>query len=162
MSADIVAIRREVCAHSCDQKCAAHKAGRVAFEDPCASCPRSDWILAWGTIGGCQQGRSTFARQGALGRIPMWRKAVRLAAALARWARGGFGLVERHHRTLRRKACLSCDLWLPGGNLGLGKCRHPSCGCTALKRWLPTETCPLGKWPRNAAARPLRAPGNAA
>jgi len=42
--------------------------------------------------------------------------------------------------------CNACDLWKPSGNLGMGECTHPQCGCTKLKRGFATETCPAGKW----------------
>lgn len=74
-------------------------------------------------------------------------KVTRLLRALAKWARGGFGLVERRARALRRRACEACPFWAKRGNLGLGECRHPACGCTRVKRWLATERCPVGKWP---------------
>ena len=46
----------------------------------------------------------------------------------------------------RDTICNACELWKPEGNLGMGECTHPQCGCTKMKRGLATETCPAGKW----------------
>lgn len=46
----------------------------------------------------------------------------------------------------RDDICNACELWKPSGNLGMGECTHPQCGCTKLKRGFATETCPAGKW----------------
>ena len=77
-----------------------------------------------------------------------WRgKASRLCRALWRWLRAGCPLSSSQVRRARRAACLACDRWAPEGNLGLGECRHPECGCSGAKRALATEHCPAGKWP---------------
>lgn len=49
----------------------------------------------------------------------------------------------------RDEICSACGLWRPSGNLGMGECRHPQCGCTKFKRGFTTETCPAGKWGRS-------------
>jgi len=143
MPAIVAEVRREVCGR-CDEPCPAYRAGQIDHADPAAECPRA-WSGRWGCYGAC--GDPQIARP-SVASAPQWpAKARRLAAALVRWARGGFGLVERRARAQRRAACEACDLYRPSGNLGFGECRHPACGCTRLKRWLPGERCPAGKWP---------------
>ena len=80
-------------------------------------------------------------------RASLPQKARRLAMAAKRWAGSGFSLVGAVARLRRKRACKACDYWRPMGNLGMGECQAPGCGCTRLKRWLETERCPLGKWP---------------
>lgn len=74
-------------------------------------------------------------------------------AAFAAWraaaaaARGDSVVVAPETLAARTAACIACELWDPRARFGLGKCRHPKCGCTKLKRWLTTESCPLARWP---------------
>lgn len=74
-------------------------------------------------------------------------------AAFAAWraasaaARGDSLFVTPETLAARTAACSACDLWDPRARFGLGKCRHAKCGCTKLKRWLTTESCPLTLWP---------------
>jgi hypothetical protein len=49
----VIQVRREVCAVSCRDHCAAYVAGTLDHADPHASCPRAGWILAWGCYGPC-------------------------------------------------------------------------------------------------------------
>lgn len=70
----------------------------------------------------------------------------RLGVALKTWHDAGMPVANRQTRKHRATVCKACPHWLPGGNLGLGECRAPGCGCTSLKRWLATERCPLAKW----------------
>jgi hypothetical protein len=49
----VAEVRREVCAVSCTEHCAAYKAGTLNHDDPHAACPRVGWILAWGCYGPC-------------------------------------------------------------------------------------------------------------
>jgi hypothetical protein len=66
--------------------------------------------------------------------------------ALARWAAAGLPIAPPEARAIRYETCLRCEYWSNKARLGLGKCRHPDCGCTRLKfRWA-TERCPMGKW----------------
>lgn len=48
----------------------------------------------------------------------------------------------------RLSICRACPggYWSEEGNLGMGKCRHPKCGCAKLKQGLATERCPDGHW----------------
>jgi len=67
------------------------------------------------------------------------------AKAMSKWAKAGFATVDEPRFNERMKTCRACDRWDGTANAGLGKCR--ACGCTRLKLWLETETCPLDKWP---------------
>lgn len=75
-------------------------------------------------------------------------KLLHLRRALRRWQAAGCPLAPRPVRHARATICTACPHWAPGGNLGLGECRAPGCGCTRAKWWLATEACPLGKWGR--------------
>jgi hypothetical protein len=68
-------------------------------------------------------------------------------AALADWATAGFPITTREFALARAEICKSCEFWNAKARLGLGKCTHPKCGCTRLKWWLATSSCPAGKWP---------------
>ena len=48
----------------------------------------------------------------------------------------------------RLSACTNCPHHLPDGNLGLGECAHPGCGCTKAKLVFATLSCPMTppKW----------------
>lgn len=46
----------------------------------------------------------------------------------------------------RRGICEACDWWRAEAYAGSGGCGHAGCGCTALKLFFRTETCPVGKW----------------
>lgn len=69
-----------------------------------------------------------------------------LRRALRRWQAAGCPLAPRPVRRVRGAICSACPYWAGLGNLGLGECRAPGCGCTRAKAWLATEACPLGKW----------------
>lgn len=43
----------------------------------------------------------------------------------------------------RLEACTGCEFHSPDGNLGLGECTHPSCGCTKIKLTFAALQCPL-------------------
>lgn len=55
-------------------------------------------------------------------------------------------MVSEEEKDRRLSICRQCDLWSEGGNIGLGECKHPLCGCTRFKHGLATERCPAGKW----------------
>lgn len=84
---------------------------------------------------------------------PAVAKLGRLLRSLRRWQAAGRPLAPRPVRRARAAICGACEHWNPGGNLGLGECRAPGCGCTRAKWWLATEACPLGKWPAVTATR---------
>lgn len=73
-------------------------------------------------------------------------KGRRLMMAFRRWNREGRKLSTRDVRRQRKTICDACPYWNAKGNLGLGECRAPGCGCTRAKVWLASETCPLKKW----------------
>lgn len=75
-------------------------------------------------------------------------KARNLLYALRRWKREGYRLATKPQRNVRAAICSACPYWHPAGNLWLGECRAPGCGCTRAKIWLASEKCPLGKWAR--------------
>lgn len=78
---------------------------------------------------------------------PAAQKLRNLRRALGRWNAAGRPTASRATRKARGAICSACEHWRPGGNLGLGECAAPGCGCTRAKWWLATEACPLGKWP---------------
>lgn len=72
--------------------------------------------------------------------------ASNFAGAMVRWASAGFPTVSREVYEQRGAVCGSCQHWDGEARGGLGKCNHPGCGCTKLKRWLASEKCPLNLW----------------
>jgi hypothetical protein len=80
--------------------------------------------------------------------------AKNLAGAAARWIAAGLPVVSQAIYDERTAACGGCSYWDGKARLGLGKCKAPGCGCTGLKRWLSTETCPHpagSRWPLDKA-----------
>lgn len=74
--------------------------------------------------------------------------ASNFASAMKRWYDAGFKTVSKEEYDERSVACSSCDYWDGAARLGAGTCNAPGCGCTSFKRWLTSENCPLGKWPK--------------
>ena len=74
-------------------------------------------------------------------------KARRLWRELRLWRKAGAQLVPREARLARLAICQPCPYYNAAGNLGLGECRYPGCGCTRVKAALATSKCPAGKWP---------------
>jgi hypothetical protein len=74
--------------------------------------------------------------------------AENLAKAIGRWIKGGFAVASAETIGKRKAACEACPYWEGDARLGLGKCKHAKCGCTKLKWWLETETCPDNRWPK--------------
>jgi hypothetical protein len=153
-------VRRSIC-RQCFEKCPAYMAHQLDHDDPHAFCPAEP--AKWSCYGKCgdpdlgraerpdasalARGRGRVVIRPARARIPVGKKLARLSQALGRWLRGGLGIASRAARMERRLICESCPMWRPAGNAGFGECSDPRCGCTKFKRWLPTETCPQGKWP---------------
>ena len=73
-------------------------------------------------------------------------KASRLKAALFDWKKAGFPKTPSAVRKQRRGICDACQYFKPSGNLGLGECQAPGCGCTRAKLWMANQRCPLGYW----------------
>lgn len=69
---------------------------------------------------------------------------VNVVTALGKWARAGFPVVSESVYRARIETCRSCAYWREGSRLGLGRCLQ--CGCSRLKHWLQTESCPIEKW----------------
>ena len=61
------------------------------------------------------------------------------------WAKDGFTTLPGEQVKARMDICLSCKEWIPDARFGLGKCKV--CKCSCLKHHLPSEKCPLSKWP---------------
>lgn len=77
-------------------------------------------------------------------------KAQRLRKELGQWLKAGAPMAPRGLRKARMAACNACELWDAQGNLGMGQCRAPGCGCTKAKTALLTSYCPHPKgsrWP---------------
>jgi hypothetical protein len=145
--AGVVAIRREICGR-CLAQCASYHAGEIDYADPGASCPVT-WSGQWHRYGrpGAHV-RPAIAAERPSGITPsLLIKARRLGLALVKWARVGFSIAPVLQRRQRRAICHACPAYDRTGHAGLGACRDPRCGCTSLKRWLPTERCPQNKWP---------------
>lgn len=80
--------------------------------------------------------------------------AAQAGARIARAAAKGEPIkASAEERDRRLAICRACKFWDEGGNVGLGECQHPGCGCTRFKHGLITETCPLGKWEQGRGAR---------
>jgi len=92
-----------------------------------------DWII---------KGKKRFPPQSTL-----FLRGKRFALSLLRWFAAGCPLVSSFIRLQRGLICSSCQFWIPQCRLGLGKCDHPECGCSSLKRFFGTEVCPANKWP---------------
>ena len=75
-------------------------------------------------------------------RASLLTKFGRLRRELGRWAKAGFTIVPKDVRAWRLAGCQPCEFYAPEGNLGLGECRHPGCGCTRAKLLLATSQCP--------------------
>lgn len=69
-------------------------------------------------------------------------KAWNLQRELRVWARKGFPVVDENQLNARSTACEACDYYNRRGNMWLGECTAPGCGCTRFKWWLATAKCP--------------------
>lgn len=145
MPAAVADVRREVCGR-CPRPCEAYQEGRIQHADPAAACPMP-WPGAWGQYG---TGEGAPAVRGRPSPVGIWLKIARAVVAVQIWAKAGFPVAAFAVRLERRAICEACPAWRPKGNLGLGECVDPRCGCSRLKRWLATERCPAGKWPERA------------
>lgn len=71
-------------------------------------------------------------------------QAVSFVSTFAVWAREGLPVVTRDKYLERRTICMGCDYWAGDRGLGFGRCGK--CGCSALKLFLGSVACPIGKW----------------
>lgn len=147
MPPEIADVRRSVCELSCKEQCAAFKEGKIDYADPSAICPRKGWILKWGCWGRC--GDKTVQRPSTMpaAKVSVRVKVARLGRSLLRWVKAGCPVTTKQALEARKAMCAGCEAWRPRGNHGWGECSDYRCGCTKVKRWLATETCPRGKWP---------------
>ena len=77
-------------------------------------------------------------------------RAARFAKALWEWAKGGMPVVTTEVLDARRLKCQGDDSTPPckqwRGDRGFLQAACGKCGCTAVKQYLATEKCPLGRW----------------
>ena len=66
------------------------------------------------------------------------------AGAVQAWANSGMKTLSFNDFDQRMEVCKTCE-WAGTVNGVFIGCKK--CGCTALKLFLPTEKCPLNKWP---------------
>lgn len=127
------------------------------FERACATRPSGyrEHVLSLGKV---SHGRlwlspadhtylANYYRQEAPPEPRLTENAASLARALTRWTAAGFPVAEKSLIAARATACRACPYWDAAARFGLGKCNHAQCGCTMLKWWLQTESCPDGRWP---------------
>lgn len=69
-----------------------------------------------------------------------------LAKEAPKLIKSGFSRVPNNIYQARMVMCESCYYWHASGNLGLGKCEHPKCGCTRGKMRMSASACPIGNW----------------
>lgn len=67
-------------------------------------------------------------------------------SALMRNGFNRFRLVDQNTTAKRLEICRGCILWEEGARFGLGRCNHPSCGCSKGKLYLEAEKCPKKLW----------------
>lgn len=86
---------------------------------------------------------------------PKWVGLAELATrAVKEVRRAGLAQASREVLAAREAACAACrgqdglPLWDAKGNLGLGRCLAPGCGCTRFKRSLRDTKCVLNRWPK--------------
>jgi len=60
--------------------------------------------------------------------------------------KSGFKQVPEEVYEKRLQLCRTCYFWKASGNLGMGKCEHPKCGCSKAKLKLQISACPAGVW----------------
>ncbi|MBX4215886.1 hypothetical protein KW797_02980 [Candidatus Parcubacteria bacterium] len=75
-------------------------------------------------------------------------KARRLREELTGWAKKGAPLAPRNVRRERLAICQACSYYNAKGNVGLGACTYPGCGCTRAKLALATSKCPMKPEPK--------------
>ena len=92
--------------------------------------------------------RPAVAAQPRFEHVGLLTKMQRLRRELGNWRRAGYPLTPRAERKRRDAICAACEYFNKGGNLGLGECLAPGCGCSRAKTLLATSRCPLPqpKW----------------
>ena len=64
--------------------------------------------------------------------------------AMTHWAKSGAPVVTQDQYETRLGICQGCQYWRGSGAFGLGSCGK--CGCTGLKLYMATTSCPMQKW----------------
>lgn len=67
-------------------------------------------------------------------------KAARLTRSAIRWVTHGLHVTPDAQHFDRSCVCSLCPAW----DARAGRCNE--CGCYAVKLWLATERCPIGRW----------------
>ena len=78
------------------------------------------------------------------------RMAINFARKAPKIIRSGAKHVSNKVYEERLYICRHCENWDDDGNLGFGKCLHPSCGCTKAMLKLSVSKCPIEKWGQDA------------
>ena len=74
------------------------------------------------------------------------RMAQNFGQAMVAWQSTGYATVSEDVYNQRKDTCLKCPFWSDAARMGLGRCSHPGCGCSKLKRHLASGTCPMNLW----------------
>ena len=64
--------------------------------------------------------------------------------ATATWTSQGFPTPSEEEYQRRAELCNGCKFWNANEWLNVGRCMK--CGCSGVKRYMATATCPLGIW----------------
>jgi len=76
---------------------------------------------------------------------PTWaEKAKNFSKAAVDWVASGFVNVTHEQYEERKAICLACPYWRGQDMMGYGACGK--CGCSGLKLFLPSQSCPDGRW----------------
>jgi hypothetical protein len=97
--------------------------------------------------------RAYVIRNGVKTEVPLMKsshksKIQKFSAAFFKWVKSGFPKRTKDQIRECLSVCSACSFWNNKGNLGLGECTHPKCGCTRFKPQWATEDCPINKWPK--------------
>lgn len=74
----------------------------------------------------------------------MIQKIRNFAFASKQWLASGAPIVSLEELDRRQATCLGCQFWRGSSSFGMGSCGK--CGCTGLKLYMRTQSCPAGKW----------------
>jgi len=137
----IAHIRRLIC-QDCPNLCQVYLDGKIDHTDPAVACPVS-WSGQWHVYRG--HGEVVPASSPSLP-PSFWAKAIRLSRSFLVWQEAGYPKRSKADIKSCLDLCRACPAWREEGNLGLGECTHPKCGCTRFKPQWATEHCPIDKW----------------
>lgn len=74
----------------------------------------------------------------------MAEKARNFSRAMVDWVANGFKVITHEQFEERQSICNQCPYWRGESMLGYGSCAK--CGCSGLKLYLPSQSCPDGRW----------------